>query len=169
MSNSIGCGSNSPLLRCLWIKIEVHVLKILMAALLILFPTLTFASPQEYKCKIKPSDGGSWVPREGVFRIDTEKNTATAFDPMIKYIYKAPIAIKLSTEQDGSYKLRWKIKGIPVNMSRTVDGITEARWETKVTARYVVKLNPETRQLSLKGYTGHAGRISAAGTCKLEG
>lgn len=142
-------------------------MKVLIAVLLISFPTFALASVQKYHCKATAESGDGWVPKESVFQIDSDKKSATAHDPMIHYVQKQPMVAEFEVEKNGTYKLRWKVRGLPVRRTRNVDGFPEADWETKITIRYVVEIDPETKEMSLRGYAGGLGKIRATGHCKL--
>ncbi|WP_156927498.1 hypothetical protein [Leisingera methylohalidivorans] len=143
-------------------------MRLLATALALAVPVAANADPQKYLCNFtehnspRKIDDGGFVPSKYMLTIDVENSAATAYDRLVHEIYQAPIAAKFSKKNNGTYRLRWKLSGVPVTITKTVDyGIPDVI-KTKFNLRYSLLFNPETLQGTLSVSGGGERFASAA-------
>ncbi|MBY6056011.1 hypothetical protein [Leisingera daeponensis] len=142
--------------------------RLLATALALVVPAAANAESEKYLCNftghnsLRKIDDGGFVPSKYMLTIDAGNKTATAYDGLVHEVYQAPIPAKFSKKGNGNYRLRWKISGVPVTITKTVDyGIPDVI-ETKFNVRYSLLLNPETLQGTLSVSGGGERFASAA-------
>ena len=145
------------------------MLKSFIAVACVLVPSLTLAAEQTYRCAITARDGGNLVPREAIYTIDTSAQSASVFDPIVKFAYEAPVAASLSSKTDGTHQLKWRVEGLPGTRSRVYPYHRELNrtWSVTFWARYTVVLDPQTGRVNLRGVAPGIGRIRGEGNCKM--
>lgn len=131
-------------------------------------PTVANAAPVKYLCNFtghntpRKVDDGGFVYSKYLLNIDAENRKASVYDGLSHKLYDAPVAATLATKSNGVYRLRWKLKGVPVTITKTVDyGIPDVI-NTQFNMRYSVLFNPKTMQGTLSASGGGERFASAA-------
>jgi hypothetical protein len=154
--------------NCSGTKVRNAVQIILSAAFFLAAASAAGAGPQSYNCKITPTEGSGWVPREAIYKIDEDEGTADVFDPVIKSIQETPMQARLTKKGAKMIQLRWKVKGLTSNRAYWNDAGLRMEWQSKTSASYIVQLDSETGQMSLRGIIPGAGRVRAVGACTIK-
>ena len=66
------------------------MLKLLMTAALVLAPVAAVAAPVTWECSYSKRAASGWIGEQATYVIDEATQTATAFDPHIKFANKKP-------------------------------------------------------------------------------
>ncbi|MCB4454940.1 hypothetical protein [Leisingera sp. McT4-56] len=144
-----------------------------MALMLALIcPATASAKPEKFLCtfgngRSYASDFTKFLSNHAVFVMDAENGTATAYDSYVHLMHQSPIPARFKKKGDGKYQLRWKLVGVPVEVTRSDrDGSTRI-YDSKVTFRYSFLFDPATKQgfLSARG-GGKSFKTTARMSCE---
>lgn len=138
-----------------------------LIGLVALIPTVSLAAPEKYICApTKIFQNEVWLPQKQQIILDTSTGQASVYDPVVKYFLKKPTTVSADQYGDGKYRLRWKIKGVPVSGSYNAEGFFSLNIDVKTTIRYNMKLDTATKTYSISGNGGRLGYVRANGQCK---
>jgi hypothetical protein len=126
--------------------------------LAIIVPSTTSAEPEKLFCTFgtgseNAPEFAKFLSNHAAFTIDTENGAATAYDSYVHLMHQAPIPARFKKTRDGKYQLRWKVAGVPVEITQFFDDGWPRTYEGKITLRYSFKFDPRTKQgmLSARG------------------
>ncbi|WP_027257441.1 MULTISPECIES: hypothetical protein [Leisingera] len=144
------------------------MLRLFPTVLTLAAPVAATAAPEKFLCSFaghssaRENNDGGFVPGKSMLNVDAQNSTATVYDAFTHMVYNAPVATKFTKKSNGMYRLRWKVKGVPVTITTTYDyGIPEII-KTKFTVRYSLLFNPETLQGKLS-VSGGGERFTSSG------
>lgn len=129
------------------------MLKQIILTLGLMSPVSVAAETNKISCMFTGSGGSQKYPStdfistHSLFEIDATNRAATAHDAFIEYLYEGPIPVKFKLQSDGKYRLRWKLRSVPVEVSRRYDdSVFPYQYESKLTIRYSLLFDPATFQ-----------------------
>lgn len=119
-----------------------------------------------YKCDFSKRSGGGWVPKQALYLIDTETQSAKTYNTSSKS--KDPVKTKFKKMWNNEYRMKWKVRGVESTRTRTVSGQVHSSFKTTVSPNYTVWLNPKTLKVKMRVNVGQSSKVIAgAGQCVI--
>ncbi|SFM11595.1 hypothetical protein [Shimia aestuarii] len=74
------------------------------------------AGAQEFNCTFPKQGVNSWIRGQIIVKFDPATQTASVFDSLINQEFGAPIAAKVSTNNDKRLTVRWRLRNVQTRL-----------------------------------------------------
>ncbi|MGX9350109.1 hypothetical protein ACS3QZ_02810 [Shimia sp. W99] len=121
------------------------------------------AGAQEFNCTFPKQGVNSWIRGQIIVKFDPATQTASVFDSLINQEFGAPIAAKVSTNNDKRLTVRWRLRNVQtrVGFAPSIDYTLSYLKQTgQANANAIAPLVDEPTRSPFS-----PGQYSAGGTC----